>query len=149
MKTWTPLWSTLTDSTVWRQSKEARILWITMLALKDQEGMVLMPVPALADRARLTIEETEGALKVLSSPEKYSRTQEHEGRRIQPIDGGWMVLNHFKYRDEIKLEMQRAYWRKKQAERRARKLGHKLKELESGLPYKPVNLAGDVPEEAA
>lgn len=32
MKTWTPLWSSIVDSSVWGESKETKILWITMLA---------------------------------------------------------------------------------------------------------------------
>lgn len=91
-----------------------------------------MPVPALADRARLTIEETEEALRVLGAPEKYSRSQEHEGRRIETVEGGWRVLSHQKYRDEIKLEMRRAYWRRKQAERRAQRLGKRIEQVDRG-----------------
>lgn len=32
------------------------------------------------------------------SPDKWSRTTDNEGRRIEPIDGGWRLLNHAKYR---------------------------------------------------
>lgn len=32
------------------------------------------------------------------SPDKYSRTADHEGRRVAKIDGGWELLNFEKYR---------------------------------------------------
>jgi hypothetical protein len=38
MNNWTPLWSTIIDSSVWGESKEVKILWITMLAKKDKNG---------------------------------------------------------------------------------------------------------------
>jgi hypothetical protein len=38
------------------------------------------------------------AIDKLMSPDKYSRTPDHEGRRIEKIDGGWELLNHSKYR---------------------------------------------------
>lgn len=39
------------------------------------------------------------ALEQLGSPEDASRTKEFEGRRLVRVDGGYIVLNYFKYRD--------------------------------------------------
>jgi len=91
-----------------------------MLALKNKNGVVEGSVPGLADMARLSIAETIKALKVLSDPDEYSRTQQYEGRRIEPVDGGWIVLNHGKWRDKMNADERREYLRIKQAEHRAK-----------------------------
>lgn len=102
-------------STVWvGASKEVRLTWLTMLILADGEGYVASSVPGLAKEAGVTIEECEQALEVFRSPDKYSRTKDYEGRRIVDTDGGWLVLNHAKYRDYKTLEQV------KNAERQAR-----------------------------
>jgi hypothetical protein len=37
------------------------------------------------------------AIKVLESPDAKSRTPANEGRRIQKVQGGWLILNHGVY----------------------------------------------------
>jgi hypothetical protein len=96
----TKLFSDIVMSTIWREDDKTRILWITILAIKDSEGNVMASIPGLADAARITISECEKALQKLLSPDEYSRSQEYNGRRIEEIDGGWHVLNHDKYRDK-------------------------------------------------
>ena len=78
-----------------------------MLALSNKHGEVMASIPGLADMARLTLEETEEALKVLESPDKYSRTPDHEGRRLFTIDGGWHVVNYRKHRRMASIDEQR------------------------------------------
>ena len=34
------------------------------------------------------------AIDQLQAPDKWSRTKDHEGRRIVEVDGGWRVLNY-------------------------------------------------------
>lgn len=125
MSGYTKVFTTLLDSTVWQLSKEARILWITMLLKKDGQQMVRAAVPGLAHAARLTIQETEVALKELQKPDRYSQSQEHDGRRVIARDGGWFVVNGAKYRDMLSAESRRAYKRQWQAEKRAKKKARK------------------------
>ena len=96
--TFTKLFSSITESTVWCESAPTKIVWITMLAMCDKRGRVWASIPGLASRAKVTIDETETALNCFLSPDKYSRTQEFEGRKIEVIDGGWSLINHGKYR---------------------------------------------------
>lgn len=101
-------------STVWRESQETRLLWITMLVSADFQGRVMASVPGLADAAKISLEGCEKGLEALSSPDPYSRTQEHGGRRIEKIDGGWRVLNYPKYRSRRdRSEYMREYMRAK------------------------------------
>lgn len=69
-----------------------------MLAMADRKGRVWSSIPGLANRARIPLGDTETALQTFLSPDKYSRTTDFEGRRIEAIDGGWRLLNYDKYR---------------------------------------------------
>ena len=117
---YTKLFSDIILSTVWRESNDVRILWITMLALKDERHEVSASIPGLADAAKITVEECEKGLAVLSSPDKYSRSTEFEGRRIAKCDGGWLILNGEKYRQKRDLTERKEYKRLKQQEYRGR-----------------------------
>ncbi len=96
--TFTKLFTSITESTIWTEPDHTRLVWITMLAMADHAGRVWGSIPGLANRARVPVEKCEEALHCLKSPDKYSRTKDHEGRRIEEIDGGWRLLNHAKYR---------------------------------------------------
>lgn len=95
----TKLFSSLPDSTVWAAPYPTRIVWITMLAMADRRGRVAAAIPGLAHRARVSLAECEAAIAAFLAPDPYSRTSEHEGRRIEVIDGGWRLLNYDKYRE--------------------------------------------------
>lgn len=90
-----------------------------MLAMADRKGRVFASVPGLANRARVPLEDAQIAIDTFMSPDKYSRTPEHEGRRIETIDGGWRLLNHEKYRsirdEETTKEHKRNYINKRRA----------------------------------
>lgn len=103
----TKLFGSLIHSTIWREANHVRLVWITMLAMVNRDGVVESSVPGLADAARVTLEECEEALVKLSSPDKYSRSKEHEGRRIAEAAGGWALLNHAAYRKRMSAEDQR------------------------------------------
>jgi hypothetical protein len=119
---YTKLFHSILDSSIWQESHQTRIVWVTMLAMADQHGEVQAAVPGLAKRAGVTLQEAEEAISTLSAPDKYSRTLDHEGRRIANIDGGWEILNHAKYRHAASLED-----RKEKAAERAKRFRDKNK----------------------
>lgn len=86
-----------------------------MLAIADSRGEVMASVPGLADVARVTEEECDDALRRFTEPDRRSRSQELEGRRVVVIDGGWRLVNHAKYRKILSAEERRDYdrWRKR------------------------------------
>ncbi len=97
---YTPIFSTLViSSSVWQQSKEVKVLWVTMLALVQKDSVVRTTIPALANLAGLTIPECLEALNVLQSPDPFSTSKEHEGRRVLKVDDGFLIVNHSKYRE--------------------------------------------------
>jgi hypothetical protein len=93
-ETYTKLLSSITASTIWMEPNPTRITWITMLAMCDQNGHVFASVPGLAHIARVSLEECVAALECFLAPDPYSRSSDNEGRRIEPVDGGWRLLNH-------------------------------------------------------
>lgn len=114
--TWSPLWSGIVDSSIWDESDTVCKVFLTMLALKDSDHIVRLNAYQLGKRSRKSEVEVLDALKVLSSPDtRRLGPQEYEGRRIQAVDEGWLVLNGNKYREMVQLEMKRARNRRAQA----------------------------------
>ena len=95
---YTKLDSGLIYSTVWREPHTTRIVWVTMLAMADRHGEVMASVPGLADASRVTRKECEAALRAFLAPDPDSRTPDYQGRRIEKIPGGWVLLNHAAHR---------------------------------------------------
>jgi len=116
----TKLFSSIIDSTVWAEDDTTRIVWVTMLAMADQHGYVGASVPGLAARARKTVRETVTALKKLMAPDPYSRTKDHEGRRIVEVERGWTLLNYRKFRDARDDEARREYERERKRDQRSK-----------------------------
>ncbi len=75
-------------------------------------------VPGLARLANIDLDECLKALEVLQSRDEWSRSPEHEGRRIKRIDGGWLILNYVKYRNIRNLEERKA--QNREAQQRSR-----------------------------
>lgn len=93
------LFSSITESTIWGEPYALRIVWVTMLAMADRDGVVGSSIPGLARRANVTLEEAQAAVSAFTSPDLFSRTPDDEGRRIETIAGGWRLINYYKYRE--------------------------------------------------
>jgi hypothetical protein len=114
----TKLSSTLTASSIWNEPDDVRIVWVTMLAMADADGVVRASIGGLAHQARKSREATEHALKVLAAPDPDSTRKEREGRRIVAVEGGWQLVNHAFYRQLGMSEETKAYWREKKRQAR-------------------------------
>jgi hypothetical protein len=117
--TFTKLFSSITASTVWCLPSDTRVVWITMLAMADRHGRVWASIPGLAKEAAVSVDACRTAIDEFLSPDPDSRTKVAEGRRIEPIDGGWRIINHAKYRAIRDQEERKAYKAEKQREYRA------------------------------
>lgn len=95
----TKLFSEITTSSIWVSSDKTLRVWIAMLAQADAAGMVSGSVPGFASLCRMDIAVFEDAIRPLLEPDKYSRSPDNEGRRLQAFDGGWLILNYLKYRE--------------------------------------------------
>lgn len=93
------VYESILQSTIWLEAPETKIVWITMLTLKDKDGVVYASIPGLANTSGVSLQACEAAINRFLSPDPYSRTKDFEGRRIREVDGGWFLINHAKYRD--------------------------------------------------
>lgn len=119
---YTKLFASIIHSTVWQEPPHVKIVWVTLLAMADQHGEVLASIPGLAKAAGVELTQCEDALAKFKGPDPYSRTQDHEGRRIEDIDGGWFLLNHHKYRYTMSYEDYKAKAAQRQKKFRDKKV---------------------------
>jgi len=115
-ESYSKLFSSITTSTIWCESDSTRLVWITMLAMADRNGYVGASIPGLASIARVDVEKCRAAIACFLSPDPDSRTQAHEGRRIEEADRGWNILNYDDFRKRLDAEAvkesKRLWWEK-------------------------------------
>ena len=117
MSGFTKLVPEIIQSSIWNESPEIRCVWITLLALKDADGIVVGNAVSLSRLANISLPVVQDALHRFQQPDPDSRTPDHEGRRIEPVPGGFRVLNHTKYREVGAKD----YWRQKKQQQRSTK----------------------------
>lgn len=128
MDRWAPLFSKIVESSIWDEDDVVCKVWITLLALKDSDQVVRKTLYQIGRASRKTEEEVERALKVLSAPDtKRKESQPHEGRRIEPVEDGWLILNGDIYEAmmrKISRQVYQARWaRNNRAKQAAERLG--------------------------
>ena len=71
-------------------------------------GFVAAAGPGIVRMAMADADEGIAALERLGAPDPESRTPDFDGRRLVRVDGGYIVLNFFKYRDKDNTAAERA-----------------------------------------
>lgn len=91
----------MASSSLWEERLCVRVLFLYLLGIADEDGVVLRHTPsALARLANMEQAEVEYALERLTSPDPHSRTPAEEGRRLLELpEGGWRVVNARAYRE--------------------------------------------------
>lgn len=135
---------TILDSSVWSESHATRIVWITMLAMADENGVVGASVGGLGRRAVVNRGECEDALEILLSSDPDSRDGT-DGQRIEKVPGGWLILNHGNYRDRrTKAQIQTAERvRRHRAKDKAERDAVTGNEVTEDLPTSPPDTEGE------
>jgi len=95
------LFADIVDSSIWDESAETCKVWVTLLALKDHNGYVRGSPGWLAGKSRVSLASCEAALVKFMAPDSRSRTPDHEGRRIEQMEDGWLVLNAIMFADRL------------------------------------------------
>jgi len=111
MTGFTKLVPEIIQSSIWNESSDIRIVWITMLAVKDKDGYVRGDAATLARLANVPKEVAVEALEKFQAPDEGSHTPDNDGRRVVKSDGGWIILNHHLYRSKDRSEYMRKYMR--------------------------------------
>ncbi len=102
------LFSKILDSSIWLEPDSTRIVWITLLAAMDEEGYAhFSAVQNLASRAHVSIAKAKKAIECFESPDPNSENLENEGRRIERVPGGYLILNAGYYRAKFSREIEK------------------------------------------
>lgn len=106
------LFEKILDSSIWLEPDPTRIVWITLLAAMDEDGFAhFSALQNLADRAKVSLKAAKVAVAKFEAPDKNSGNPSNDGRRIERVPGGWLILNASYYRQiytkAIKLEQTR------------------------------------------
>lgn len=94
------LFEQILRSSIWLESDATLRVWITLLVSMDQDGFAQFAcVDNLGLTACVDLEDCIDAVRTLESPDPNSSDPDNEGRRIERVPGGWIVLNAEKYRE--------------------------------------------------
>lgn len=122
MSMYNKLFTKILDSSIWLEDDQTRIVWMTMLAAMDEDGFCQFASPGnVANRARVPREAAVQALAKLEAPDPESSDPENDGRRLERVPGGWIVLNSKKYRDLVTREVIKAQTRQRVQKHREKK----------------------------
>jgi len=114
----------LLTSSLWLESAETRVVFMTLLGSADAIGFVEMADErVLAQRAALPVEAVKAALSILEAPDKSSRRKDNDGRRVVRVEDpapGWFVTNLAVYRG-ARTEGQAITARRKKREREGKR----------------------------
>jgi hypothetical protein len=106
---YTPLFDTLTKGTLCGRWPDIG-LWPVVLSLADRHGVVDCTPAYIAGVTGLPLDDVIACMKRFCEPDVYSRSQEHQGARLELLDAhrewGWQVVNHGKYREKARKAMQ-------------------------------------------
>lgn len=110
MNRYTPLFSQIVDSSLWLEEDYVCKIFMTMLAKQDADHVVRGTALAIARWSNKTEAEVLKALELLSAPDKQRlEPQPFEGRRIERVAEGWLLLNGAKYQTMMETFNRRAY----------------------------------------
>lgn len=101
---------------------QAIVTFQQMIILCGPDGVIDVTPQALAARTSIPLDIIQEGLRVLEAPDQYSRTPDHDGRRIERLDDhrpwGWRIVNYRKYRMMVSAEEKREADRVRIAEKR-------------------------------
>lgn len=112
---------------------QVRHVFEDLLKLSNVDGVVDMTIEAVSRRTNVPLEIVQRGIAELMKPDDQSRTHDHQGRRLLPLDPdrswGWIIVNYQYYRDLQDEEARRLTWRLA-----ARKQRAKAKQLKRSKP---------------
>ncbi len=102
------LFTKILDSSIWLEPDSTRIVWVTLLASMNEDGYChFSALENLASRARVSRTKAQRAIKTFEAPDPNSENLAYEGRRIERVPGGYLVLNAKYYREKFSREIER------------------------------------------
>lgn len=118
------IFTKILDSSIWLETDTTRIVWLTLIASMDETGFCqFAALGNLAGRARVALDQCRQAAERLEAPDAESGDPANDGRRIERVPGGWIVLNAEKYRAIVTRAVNQEQTRARVARFRARNKG--------------------------
>lgn len=141
------LFGFILDSSIWLEPHETRIVWITLLAAMDEDGFAhFSAIENLANRARVSVEAAQKAIECFLAPDPNSSNPANDGRRVERVPGGFMVLNAAEHRARCTREIKREQTRQRVANWRAARKPVTNADVTNALPkVTPVYASDNVP----
>lgn len=87
-------------SSLWDESTETRIVWITMLLMADEDGNVYESNEEIAQKARVSDVHVRDAINRLNKPDPASKNRVHDGRRLLLLEDCVRIVNYRLYNHE-------------------------------------------------
>jgi hypothetical protein len=116
------LFTKILDSSIWLEPCTTRIVWVTLLVAMDEDGYAhFSAIENLAARARVSVRDTKKAIECFLSPDPNSSNPENDGRRIERVPGGYLILNAKQHRETLNREIQREQTRLRVARHREKR----------------------------
>ena len=113
---YTKLAQKIVYSSLWEEDGDTCKVWITLLALRDHDtGVVDKNITGIARICNLPLGVVDRALGKFQSPDANSTSPDHDGRRVEKLESGWLILNHQKYLEYGWSEAKREYERARKA----------------------------------
>ncbi len=136
------LFTKILRSSVWLEPTPTRIVWIACIAAMDEKSFVqCASLGNMAHMARVTEEEAQVALATLEAPDPNSSDEDYEGRRLERVPGGWIVINGDKYRELVTKAVAQEQTRIRVARHRAKKAAGNVQPLQVAKRNgKPLNV---------
>jgi len=94
----------LGDSSLMACPSDTFKVFIYMLSRCGPDGIARTSPPGISSHCYLPLDVVRKAIKTLEGPDPDSRSMADEGRRIRRADGGFFIINYWKFR-ERKLSM--------------------------------------------
>jgi hypothetical protein len=101
---YTPVFDTVFQGTLCGKYPDLPV-WLVLLALQQRGGIIDAHPSYIATISGLPQADIELAIKRFCEPDPASRTPDHDGRRLEPLEGagfGWRVINHRKYAEKAR-----------------------------------------------
>ena len=109
----------------------ALITFQQLIVLCDADGIIDMTPQSISRRTGIPIEHIKAGIDILEKADKYSRTPDEDGKRIELIDDhrpwGWHIVNHEMYK-----KLQDADTIREQTRERVRKHREKKRAVTDG-----------------
>jgi hypothetical protein len=107
----TKLFENILESSVWMAPDDFFRAWIALLAKCGPDGIARISATWISEKCHVSIDRAREILDEMQQPDPDSRSTNDDGRRIERIDGGYLLLNYQKYREMRDDSQRREYMR--------------------------------------